>query len=905
MSAKWRRSLAFDDAFFPRWAWPFKALLRLFSSIPLAVVLLLLVSFYGVLASVPVGIVVLGLTQAFYGVTILVMIALAWAVLVLPARGLIASRGTRFLATIVGSVVAIVAGCWLWYVFAWPILHFDPATGGGVRFFADFVDRTKAITIRRLPGMEMSELEFYNWWPLRVILLMFVANMIIATLRRIEFNFKNIGVLTVHTGIVTIAIGSVYYNGLKREGDTILLAAQPNPADPKAPKPAAGPAVNAFYDATRVALFMSQKREWGSGDLEQRVLSGVPRYNDYKLAAFQGRSILELSRRQRVWQTTKQESALDLAVPDSQSALIDPDIKFRVVGYASYAEPTEDWREVEPKEITSIREGFRFNPLRSVFLLSARPDASGKVNPDPVFSYILRPGAPARRLSVNNVLGIEYTLGPSMGMSEERWTDLSSQIPADAQHAIVVEIPGPTQVEKPLRKVLEIAPGVTHVVGGYTLTVDQITPEPPFPIVTESHKGATSSVAVIKIKPPKVDGKDSDSFTRYVYHRFPELNQDILDTPKPDGRMNRRAADASIRIGYIDASIVQVYFDEVPSQNSQDPTRTRAIVRQPGGNVRVFDALKDGELKDFVPDISLQVDQRWAHAIRVDRPRHVPEDERDRRMIGTHDKAMLAVEVRIDPSVLPKDVRSGTRAWSTVLWLPFAKFLSVDRELTKRLELPDGRELNLTFGRARHVFSDFAIRLVDFKMISYDHRGAPRDFESVVRVEPLVEGFSGYEHACSLNEPLTAPFIWDERRPWIRNAAYRLISGLNPNQFKMSQAAWDEQGWRESQKLADAGMIPAPRARFTILQVGNNPGIHVIALGGVLMAMGIPWAFYLKPYLVRREKRLIQEAVARGEYIPKKPKAEPNVVVVRNRAAADLAEPKPTEAGELSGTLRS
>jgi hypothetical protein len=172
-------------------------------------------------------------------------------------------------------------------------------------------------------------------------------------------------------------------------------------------------------------------------------------------------------------------------------------------------------------------------------------------------------------------------------------------------------------------------------------------------------------------------------------------------------------------------------------------------------------------------------------------------------------------------------------------------------------------------------------------------------------VEPLVEGFSGYEHACSLNEPLTAPFIWDERRPWIRNAAYRLISGLNPNQFKMSQAAWDEQGWRESQKLADAGMIPAPRARFTILQVGNNPGIHVIALGGVLMAMGIPWAFYLKPYLVRREKRLIQEAVARGEYIPKKPKAEPNVVVVRNRAAADLAEPKPTEAGELSGTLRS
>lgn len=898
MSAKWRRSLAFDDAFFPAWAWPFKALLRLFSSIPLAVVLLLLVSFYGVLASVPIGIVVLGLTQAFYGVTILVMIGLAWAVLVLPVRALIASRSARFLATILGSVFAIVLGSWLWYRYAWPVLHYDPATGAGVRFFADFIDRTKAITIRRLPGLEMSELEFYNWWPLRVILLMFVANMIIATLRRIEFNFKNIGVLTVHTGIVTIAIGSVYYNGLKKEGDTLLLAAQQNPADPTAPKPEAGPAVNAFYDATRVALYVNQMKAWGPNGLEQRVLSGIPRYNDYNLGAFQGRSILELSRRQRVWQTPRQEPALDIPAPDSNADLVDPDIKFRIVGYATYAESVEDWREVDTGEITGLREGFRFNPLRSIFLLSSRPDEKGVVNTDPVFSYILLPGTPARRVSVNDVLGIEYTLGPATGMSEERWRDLTEPMPADSQHAIVVEVPAATLAEKPIRRVLEIAPGVTHVVGGYTLTVEQITPEPPFPIVTETHKGATSSVAVIKVRPPTVDGKTGDSYTRYVYHRFPELNQDIMDAPKPDGRMDRRAADPSIRIAYLDASILQIYFDE------PDPVtrKTRAVVRQPGGNVRVIDDLgAEGLLRDFVPDVSLRVDQRWGHAMKVDRPRPVPEEERDRRMIGTHDKAMLGVEVRIDPSVLSPELRSGTRAWSTVVWLPFSKFLGLGPESSRIVDLPDGRQVSLTFGRARHVFRDFALRLVDFKMIAYDHRGAPRDFESIVRVEPMTDGFSGYVHPCSLNAPLTAPFIWSDERPWIRNAAYRLISGLNPNQFKMSQAAWDEQGWRESQQLADSGMIPAPRARFTILQVGNNPGIHIIALGSVLMALGIPWAFYVKPYLVRREKRLIQEAVAKGEYIPRKAKAEPSVVVVRSKVSAnaasngELSEPKPAE----------
>jgi len=86
MSAKWRRSLAWDDQFFPSWAWPFKAVLRALSSVPLAIFLLLLVASYGILASIPVGVIVLGLTQLFYGVTLVATVALAAAVLIVPAR---------------------------------------------------------------------------------------------------------------------------------------------------------------------------------------------------------------------------------------------------------------------------------------------------------------------------------------------------------------------------------------------------------------------------------------------------------------------------------------------------------------------------------------------------------------------------------------------------------------------------------------------------------------------------------------------------------------------------------------------------------------------------------------------------------------------------------------------------
>jgi hypothetical protein len=63
--------------------------------------------------------------------------------------------------------------------------------------------------------------------------------------------------------------------------------------------------------------------------------------------------------------------------------------------------------------------------------------------------------------------------------------------------------------------------------------------------------------------------------------------------------------------------------------------------------------------------------------------------------------------------------------------------------------------------------------------------------------------------------------------------------------------------------------LPRPFAQFTILGVGNNPGIHIIALGGILMVLGIPWAFYVKPALLRRRKLAIQRELMAAGKIPK------------------------------------
>ncbi|MCJ1883130.1 hypothetical protein LNY03_28885, partial [Pseudomonas nitroreducens] len=84
---------------------------------------------------------------------------------VMAARG--AGVRARFAAMLVGFLLLGGAAVWLWYALVWPHLKYD-GRGHGLMLFADFVAQNKAVTLRRLPGMEMSELEFYAWWPLRV-----------------------------------------------------------------------------------------------------------------------------------------------------------------------------------------------------------------------------------------------------------------------------------------------------------------------------------------------------------------------------------------------------------------------------------------------------------------------------------------------------------------------------------------------------------------------------------------------------------------------------------------------------------------------------------------------------------------------------------------------------------------
>ncbi|MBM4108225.1 MAG: hypothetical protein FJ255_05360 [Phycisphaerae bacterium] len=864
MSAKWQRSKRWDEEHLTGRLRPARFVLRAFSSITLAVILLTCVAMYGVLASVPLGLLISIPTYVLYGLTLILAVAAGVGLQWLVSLGLLrkAPRGSRFAVNMLGVLLLGGLAAALWLRLAWPALHYDPARGTGLMLFADAVEAYKATTIRRLPALEMSELEFYSWWPLRLVLLLFVANMVTATVRRIEFSFPNLGVLMVHTGIVLLALGSVYYNGLKLEGDTILFAGQPDQAGTQEP----GPPQEAFYDNTDVALFVQQ------GIMtEQRALRGVPRYNDYNLAAAPGRTASEAGGARLPW-LTREGRRLSLAVPGPRAGRVDGDLRFRVVGYAAYADtehPVEDWVRVGVAQIKAIDAATRLNPLRIVHLISRLPDEQGRAPDGPVFAFNFAPASPRDRVADNGVLSVEWTLG----MPEDRWAAVASEIPPGAERAIIAELPERLEpAPRPaFRAAYSVAQGAKVSLGdsGYSIEVKEVHKRSPMPLVTEGYRGADSPMLVLRVTEPS-----GRAYDRWVYERFPEIAQDLLDRPDEQGR-TRRPADPALRVWYVDATQLRITFDE------RGDGSVRAVVRQPRLPVRVVDPVPADPadpsrlfLGEVVPMVDVRLTERWEHSERFARPRPVEEGERERRFIGTHDRAMLAVEVTSDrhPGI------------ARVVWLPFAKYLELGPELRRQVVLPDGRRLSLAFGRRQYRMPEFELRLVGFEMVSYDHRGAPRDYQSLLRVDPTGKAsFEPYEHVTRLNAPLTAPFHWRDDRAWLGNMARRLAAGLNPAQFKFSQAGWDAQGWQDTQAQADAGLLPRPFVRFTILGVGNNPGIHAIALGGILMGVGIPWAFYFKPYLLRRRKRTIQARL----------RAEAAAAPATTRPANQLSEVSP------------
>jgi hypothetical protein len=68
-----------------------------------------------------------------------------------------------------------------------------------------------------------------------------------------------------------------------------------------------------------------------------------------------------------------------------------------------------------------------------------------------------------------------------------------------------------------------------------------------------------------------------------------------------------------------------------------------------------------------------------------------------------------------------------------------------------------------------------------------------------------------------------------------------------------------DQGLFYFQSAWDGDDNAPPEKRFTVLGVANRPGVYVMTAGSILIVLGIGFAFYVKPILLRKKKEALAQ----------------------------------------------
>ncbi len=162
------------------------------------------------------------------------------------------------------------------------------------------------ISVRELPWFELTEFEWFHWWPFDLLIALICTNLIVTTLRRIKFNAVNLGVWMIHSGIIILCLGSVWYFSTKVEGDAPVarrrIVVEAPGAEPASMVAAPGNSVlvgqgdGAYLlrvididpqwellsgdDAGQRAYKVSVQVESKTGEFTRQLLAGYPQYTE-------------------------------------------------------------------------------------------------------------------------------------------------------------------------------------------------------------------------------------------------------------------------------------------------------------------------------------------------------------------------------------------------------------------------------------------------------------------------------------------------------------------------------------------------------------------------------------------------------------------------------------------------
>lgn len=730
--------------------------------------------------------------------------------------------------------------------------------------------------IRQAPGLEMTEFEWFHWWPFNLLIAMICINLVVATIRRIPFNTLNLGVWMIHTGIIIIAVGSVMYFWTKLEGEAPIIrrAVTIN-------LPGADPVTFPALPGNRMTVDAEDGRygfQIASIDPNWEILSGdhrgertfavfvmvqgpgqpfvrtlladFPQYTEDSIftndpSQPRARAINAIGERlvnERV------QLSLDYK-PQSEFFLVDrPAIYLREKGRTEWVQRpipnlpryndylrsrSEVW--AESSRLTS--DNFRPRDLK-IALRASEPNDPLPDIPIEITHYVRYGFLESRRAAGGNRIDpvVSVRLSNDRGQSQDYQMiafDPVNQVVEEGRMRFVwveneEEFTRAGEFRSPRLRVrvpgedIDLTVDVTgEAMGDEFLEIDGTE----FAYRVDAVEDGLDlggpdpvSVAIVQIQSPE------RTFQRWVFSDERLGNRDFR--LGDGGAMHEQPLDIDERIqmrylpGRRPAPVTLI-----GGPSEEDLHLMLAI----GAETPTIQPVGPGQRVEIQPGVFLQViafaPRTWSET----RPVIVPPEQRDRD--ARQQRSLVRTHV---------PVGTGHSAWMPFHIYPFRSRTDALRRYPFRpaeIELADGRVIELLYSRERRELPT-PIALNDFILTSH------------------IGGFTG--ETSSIRDWTSVVSFWDaEEGDWVNQQTISMNRPGSYGGFWYFQSFWDppEEPRREGDQ-GSAGM------NFTILGVGNRNGVWTQLAGSIISVFGMIYAFYVKPVIKRRRQQNVMQRLA-------------------------------------------
>lgn len=545
--------------------------------------------------------------------------------------------------------------------------------------------------------LEMTDMQFFNSWPMVVLMALLALTLSVVTVRRIPLTLYKLGPWTVHVGILVLLAGCFIYFSQKHEGLVRIFLNRTE---------------NTYYDNTERALYVQRVDPANSNaPLGKQAMAALPElpyfYEHLSREAYpQGK-----------------DNPLNMTVPSETMAQADAafqGVTVRVVGY--YPDADMNGRFVAG---AAPADGKSANPAVLVALEEPR-DAEMK-NRRPLLDRMLVGQIPRQRIMDDEdaPLGLEYLHHPT----REKQADVTATF--NGPLGMTVRVP-----KLGVERVYSIEPGKAITVEGtpYVLTPGEISA---MPMRSAGYEGAMSSMIAIQVV--RHDAKGDFRFERQAMFRFPERSPDWIDGPNGQRKRVQDRVDQDLQISFHDARKDQFWIVE------QEDGTLSLVHRTAEGAVtkQAMEVGRPAAMTTASGRLALTVAEQIAHAIQM--PRVIPprfrEPARDAASVMAN--SMVAIEV-------------SRGEWEQrYLYAPFVQFANGQGPAVIEptlVDVPGVGRLAMLFSTVRRPLPA-AVTLKQFDVVK--RPGALRsisDWISTVEIAPAGGG-SAVKQQVSLNHP--------------------------------------------------------------------------------------------------------------------------------------------------------